>query len=44
MEELTSYKIVIETHIWRDFKSKCAKEGKSMIDVLREFIINFINS
>jgi hypothetical protein len=44
MEELTSYKIVIESSTWRAFKSKCASQGKSMLDVLKSLINDFINS
>ncbi len=38
----TSYKLEIESSLWRAFKSKCAAEGKSMIEVITYLITIYV--
>lgn len=37
------YKLEIETTLWRKFKSKCAQDGKTMLQVLQELIEKYAN-
>lgn len=38
----TVYRIIIDADLWNQFKSKCAANGKSMIEVLTTMIKNYI--
>ena len=38
----TTYRIIINSDLWNAFKSKCASQGKSMIEVLTNFVKNYI--
>lgn len=37
------YKLEIDSKLWHAFKSKCAANGKSMIEVLIDFIVKYTN-
>lgn len=39
---MKKYNIDIETDLWNNFKSACAKQGRSMRNVLTEIIKDFI--
>lgn len=39
----TSYNLNVETELWKKFKSKCAAEGKSILEKLTEFIKAYIS-
>lgn len=37
------YKLEIESSLWRAFKTKCASQGKTMLEVITELISKFVN-
>jgi hypothetical protein len=43
MTKKSYYKIVIDTDLWRAFKSKCARDGKAMLAVLLKLIHGYTN-
>jgi len=36
------YKLEVESSLWRAFKSKCAAQGKSMIEVIIGLITKYV--
>lgn len=40
----TTYRLEIDTTLWRKFKAKCATEGKTMLEVITELISSYVKN
>lgn len=37
------YKLEVESSLWRAFKTKCASQGKTMLEVIIELITKYVS-